>query len=491
MFLRIPSVLLSLVVALGSAQPGFAYNWPSPTAVGPSSSPSVEPIKIPNGCQEQCNHFQSVKNSCEAVLASGLNCALQDSECCPARFQSSWGQVPPHCAALVGFEEASSAQQTMSIVYTSIAAVCLFACAYPFTGAPVGCFVGVTAATLADVAYSMAIGKATDAIAGGIVSAAGITAAVAIGTETLAGAAGAAAVGSNMAATSYALNPCVSGSIAAILAGLKWYSSSRSVRNADKECQAIESLLGPALGVATGDQPSNITPATGRGSDGAFYSARNSGGGTTRPETAADAILRTPPSQAGAATASNAPLLDKMPNYSQIPAELEKKGLSVGDIGQRLKTQSPGSLLASMGGMPAGFAGLMNQADKDIRDGKIQLLSGADNPGYVSGGSGATVPSGRSGEPLSFNFGSVTGAQNATGGSKEISLLPAAGIPGTSSEDIWHSSGKESIFQIISKRYVRNREKVSNEEWASPLNRALMGLPNRPAAQPGAKGNRK
>jgi len=248
---------------------------------------------------------------------------------------------------------------------------------------------------------------------------------------------------------------------------------------------------GPALGVATRDQPTNITPARGGGSDGASYFARNSGGESTRPETAADAILRNTPSQSGAATASSAPLLDKMPNYSQIPAELEKKGLSVADIGQRLKTQSPGNLLASMGGMPAGFAGLMNQADKDIRDGKIQLLGGADNPGYVSGGSGATASSGRSGEPLSFGFGTLTGAQNAAGGSKEISLLPASGIPGTSNEDIWHSSGKESIFQIISKRYVRNREKVSNEEWASPLNRALMGLPNRPAAQPAAKENRK
>jgi hypothetical protein len=54
-------------------------------------------------------------------------------------------------------------------------------------------------------------------------------------------------------------------------------------------------------------------------------------------------------------------------------------------------------------------------------------------------------------------------------------------------DDIYHAGWPGSIFDIITVRLKESRDRVDKLEWASPLNRALMGLPNKPISGGSAK----
>jgi hypothetical protein len=46
--------------------------------------------------------------------------------------------------------------------------------------------------------------------------------------------------------------------------------------------------------------------------------------------------------------------------------------------------------------------------------------------------------------------------------------------------DIWHADWHGSIFDIASYKLKQDVDRLQKFEWVTPLNRALMGLPNQP-----------
>jgi len=145
-------------------------------------------------------------------------------------------------------------------------------------------------------------------------------------------------------------------------------------------------------------------------------------------------------------------------------------------------TDPAAAISAAMGDKASGDVGtaLANIANTAMKE--ADKLAGIANLGsYASGGSSGAAPSlAKMSSLLSNMGGAVTPSGETTFNKTAPALLPANG-------DIWHADWKGSIFQLISTKIGQNTQRVETLDWDLPLNRALMGLPQRkPASTPGA-----
>ena len=58
---------------------------------------------------------------------------------------------------------------------------------------------------------------------------------------------------------------------------------------------------------------------------------------------------------------------------------------------------------------------------------------------------------------------------------------PTLSAPSWESDDIFHSDFKGTLFQIVSGRLTRTKERVEEYEWDLPMNRARQGVPQKPS----------
>lgn len=244
----------------------------------------------------------------------------------------------------------------------------------------------------------------------------------------------------------------------------------------------------PADGSSTPQAPDYQGGGTGSQSDGSADSAGHQGAGDSNSD-----------SLGGAAAALGGPegvLLNEI-ERSGLPSELTRMGLDPEEIGTRLdQGEDPASIVRGAMGSPAGGGsspglgggGPMSDAikalEQDFKDGKLdELLGSSSGGGASSGGAGAK----KEAEP---DFGSLFGRKSGSD-SSGYGLLKMNGERGPASgsdSDIWHTGSKHSIFQIVSNRIDKSREKIHVLEWASPLNRALMGLPSKRRVPASSKG---
>ncbi|HLE01660.1 MAG TPA: hypothetical protein VJB59_15460 [Bdellovibrionota bacterium] len=490
MMSQLNALFLILMMALPAtifARPAQALVWPSPSplpGVSDEASPTPSgPTPVPGGCDEQCGVFKGVMNACQAsppspeICANGTSASTNPSAgCCPAAFEAQWGQVPMHCAVMAGANTAKKSQMITASVYTAVAIGCLAACAFQWAGSGTACMIAGGAAAATDLVYSIMTArsiKSYDAMRSSINTSIGA------GIGATAGAYGVGAISSNPLRG----EACTAGAIAALMAGVKWYGMSRSSKVAKESCRVIEDFLSPAIAATTGgDTEPGVNSVTGGGGgSSSTTNIRNSGGGTSSYGTTAEEILKgNDPASSGAALAGpDSALLDKMPNRAQIPELLKGMGTNMGDIARRLGSESPANILGGMSGMPSAFGDAMKALDEDIKNGKIELLGvGPEAAGYVNAGSSAAMAGkGSGGESPFASLGSMFNKElpKLTGGT-ELNFNGKSGLEVLDS-DIWHTGAKKTIFEIVSTRYDRSRSKLSTLDWASPLNRALLGLP--------------
>ena len=109
---------------------------------------------------------------------------------------------------------------------------------------------------------------------------------------------------------------------------------------------------------------------------------------------------------------------------------------------------------------------------------------GGVNSVMTSGGGGGKAKAADNGFNM-MNFGKFQQGGTAPALAKIDTMnFHGAREPSSASEklldnsDIWHSHWKGSIFNIISTITEKNRTRITEMEWQTPLNRALNGLSN-------------
>lgn len=141
--------------------------------------------------------------------------------------------------------------------------------------------------------------------------------------------------------------------------------------------------------------------------------------------------------------------------------------------------QSPASAAGGM--MPQGTPGSVTQALKNLDEAskKHPLVELSSNSLYSGGGHPSK--NGSSGGGDLFNFGNLFNkgkSDDGAGKSQEIAFGSQNKMAKpTLGTDIWHQGFQGTVFDIISIRLKQDRDQVNQMEWATPLNRALMGLP--------------
>ena len=456
-------------------------------------------------CRSPTADLKASPFSCDDVMYPGPdNKTFAD---CKSSQSAKYGVVPHHCAAKRIDELGRDYDLGMASTWTVVTAACLTACALTFTditgifvtAATATCVGGSVGATAAEIALTIKISTESDKEAitltdlqksgqyGALIGGAGaVGAAATVGGMAAKGVTGAVNMGKSAAAglvaktTAAKAAACASAGVSAVIMSLKWVNYKKNEENAKKECAAINKLGWPS-DVKPTSVPKTSAP-DGKASLGAFTGSggtsgiKNSGaGGNVDTD---DMTNNFPGSAFNSSAANSGPLgklMDAFPNKKDFPSVLEKMGTNLGEVTNKLQTQSPASVIGSMMSLPPEASAFLNDIQTLAANGQI----GGDASVMQGGGKGGSG-GGSSGEPA-FDpmslFAPKKGADVAAGSNTMDfgSKIAPAMADGT---DIWHSGVKGSIFQIISNKLEKTGNRIESLEWATPLNRALNGLPN-------------
>jgi len=240
-----------------------------------------------------------------------------------------------------------------------------------------------------------------------------------------------------------------------------------------------QGLNTPAPG---GNSTSSNPPGNGTSSSGDTMTSLNTGNLGSTPANPFAAGFSSGSAFSAASSAPGGDFLSKMVPVDQSIDALKKLGIDAAQIGNQLASgQTPASIVSGLmpDGTPTALKNTLNQIDQLGKDGKLKI------PGVNSTmGSGAGAKSGKSssgGSVISFGLskGGITSSAP-----QELSYAkrnPAIAIDGT---DIWHTDCHCSLFDIHSRKLTKVMDRIDQLEWATPLNRALMGLPNKPVVNP-------
>ncbi len=266
---------------------------------------------------------------------------------------------------------------------------------------------------------------------------------------------------------------CVSAGLYAASATTKWLARGYAKKSGDEACNAIIAQAGPD-GVSYG---STAVPTGSGGDTSTAGDTTTSDVAATDPATTAETALTAP-----STSAAKAGGIGKIPGRESIPETLKKMGTSIGDIGKKLRSQSPAMAIAGLPGMSPMTAAL---TDLDARSKKLAADSGG---AYASGGRGS-----QGGGKPNNAFGLFGTAGNGiSAGPKDLSFAGEKRAPSSlgSAGDIWHSGANVTIFEIVTSKIVASRDRIDLLQWASPLNRAMHGLAQQPKKRQPATGGK-
>lgn len=453
--------------------------------------------------------------------SSGSYTAMQskftDQAACVKASMGEWAILGQYCKAYRLYDEAWKWNAAAASTYTAAGALCLVAfglyvacngpaaiggaCGY-YGAAQAACTVAGVLATGAEIAgmaklsvdgskdvdqwsngFANLIGMNTGGAAGGL--AASLGSGIATGmSRSVAKQATKVTTELNMDVVK-AVGPLLAASGALFLAtaGIQFAALGTNQQGAECGCQTVSKLQSFGRYI----QASQVGPS-GSGSAGAIGATGASGGGTLGAGSEYNPVNEVkqglmaagfPPPFASAATAGPAgELLSNMPNAGDIPNVLSQLGIDPNAITQKIMDgQSPAQAAASSmpGALGEAMTPLFQKMDELINDGKIEV--GA----YTGGGGGGGAKASTGTDPLSMlaAFAPKTPAGTLGKSFKEITFgkKPSRSLAG---EDIWHSSWKGSIFDIISEKLTVTRNRITEGEWTTPMNRALNGLSNVP-----------
>jgi hypothetical protein len=173
---------------------------------------------------------------------------------------------------------------------------------------------------------------------------------------------------------------------------------------------------------------------------------------------------------------------DLLPNRDKIPEALKNQtGMSMGDIAAALEGgASPSQILGKMDGMPGDFAEHVKDYEKMAQAGELSMTSTnlATASAIMKGAGGG---GGQTSAQKTSLFGSLFGSKGGlSAGPTDTAFEKKKQVLEEAREgDIFHEEWQGSIFQIVSNKLVKTRDRVENSEWVTPLNRALNGLSNK------------
>jgi hypothetical protein len=183
-----------------------------------------------------------------------------------------------------------------------------------------------------------------------------------------------------------------------------------------------------------------------------------------------------------------------------IDALRDGAGMNIRDIEKAIAGgKSPADVIASIQGLPSGFAENAKLIEADARAGKFDAYAGATRASkassspssMMSAGKGKASGGGKGQGAGDIPFGfAMKGAGGAGNGASLVDFGKARRVPANTGApgDIWHEGFAGTIFQIVSGKLDSSRDRVAELEWDSPLNRALTGLPAKKPSQPGLTG---
>jgi hypothetical protein len=501
--------IISTIAPLGIIAPfaiasDTASPTPSPTSNHTPSGSCDSSCTCKTGCDAYNNVLQVIddgKGACgdvqgkddgylaqhpvsvDQVMYNGT-AGLKFSDCRSTQAQK-YGPLGSYCAAKSLNEEARDFDEALAITWTVVTAVCIGACVSSFLPDPAAavlipaCAAANVGATIADIVKTVQL---KDDAQGKIMELSSIQGANNFGAVF--GGAGAIASGAGALGSAQAevVASCVVAGLASVAMSLKWVNYVGDMGRVDKECSNVNSVSWPTDTHFI--SPTNTPPPLSGGPN----THLNAGGGTSGIKNANDSgtamandiTNNFPGSSFGAGAASAGPmgkLMDSLSNKQDIPKTLEKLGLSVAGIQQQLQNgTSPASALASAMNLPPEATDYMNKVQTLAANGQIQISGDAST--MTGGGGGKGASGGSSGEPA-FNPMAFFGGAKPEAKAQTNTMNFGAKTPVSTGDgsDIWHSGVKGSIFQIVSTKLVKSESRVEQLQWASPLNRALNGIP--------------
>jgi hypothetical protein len=473
---------------------------------------ALAPIPSHAGCEDQCRQYKTELDQFKQTCAQ-----VQDAtqkEVCALRIESRENQIGALCDAKDMADGATRNNTTAAGVFTAAAVTCGLACA-SFGFAETACQVAQMGASAWDVIGGMLLHSqessgysALQQVAGkgmglfhvdnsGIfskqASAAGDAAVKELLKKNPQATAEMQRAASEKAAQDYRqkrLGSCIAAGVMGAVASLKWVNIAKSRHSAEAACVDI------------GDLDSTL-PGAGDGYNAPQYHA---GGGTPsgsptgadngaimadalQGDLSSDEIASFPNGQGiqNAINAGDKQVLGLLPNSSQIPNALAKAGMPIQDIAKRLQAgESPASLMASaFPGMSSDAAAAFKALEADAAAGKLALKGASPDVAGTAyaqkgGGSGSKSAAKDGGPGLDFGKFGLGSTRGIGISPKEIAFKGQDRKPSSFARgDIWHEGWRETIFQIVSDKINQARSRVDQLEWATPLNRALNGLPAR------------
>jgi hypothetical protein len=405
--------------------------------------------------------------------------ASQDNRC-----QYHNTQVLTYCIAYEKTQAAKGMEMPLLMLDVAGAAICGVACAETVapTGIYAACRIDSTAASAMDIYDAMVLESDPTARAlTGVMGAAGIASNLS-SLKDIQGSQGnikdffKGATGDHDKR-----NACITAGILAAGAGMRAWDMSHQQQSKQSACTDVKNLLSnsPVIGVLN----TTTTPVAQAGS-----SSNVSISGVNSQNRTAGAITGSGAGgiQAQLSCAQNGLTSCNYGNQGQASAAtdggllsssgLDKSAaqqLAKSDLSGLSSTPDASSLISSALGSTAGDVGtkIAEVAKAAQQDGqKLAKASGS----YSGGGSAVAEA------PQAPGFGNFNFDSGPAGEKKEEVKFDRA--PASASGDIWHADFKGSIFQIVSSKIVETKPRVDNLDWTTPLNRALMGLPQQKSA---------
>ena len=295
----------------------------------------------------------------------------------------------------------------------------------------------------------------------------------------------------------------------AALAGLKFSSLSGTAATKESACTVISDSASHVLTLSG----TPLLPDSGVGGGSASTGASSAGAGVAsssgleskgKSSDGLKKLLSSP--EAFSTAAATAGRLD--PKLGEFFKKVPPK-----DLFNQLKSANPnfGSLAAAAAqGNFAGvssalgditkkdqkLAGALDAADKEFKKRmaalRAQEVQGTQYAKGKGGQSGSSASKGKAGagtgtNPFAGLMGGAGGggdgpdALKFTGGPAAPTQAPAdAGDP----NDLFHAQERGTLFDIVSRRVGRTRDRVEAYEWDSPINRLIENLPHKAADEP-------
>jgi hypothetical protein len=438
--------------------------------------------------------------------------AFPDFNTCKAGKIAQWRTVAPHCVVLKKVDISRTWQIIAVIAYWAAAAVCWVA-----FGIAAADITGAGAEAMKWICFGVGIaGAALDA--GGLIHLASENGAGGVDGSSVATTifGGLGAISSSLLSSIEFLGQSaafwigIAAGLFTAVAIIKTISLIAMDSTKEKSAQEIAKLAsdftaGAYLpgGIPSAPPAGGAKLSSGGGFGGGSVTTGSSGGsggkgGGALPKGVSDALSSSDNLQSSFAAAAQL-------RSDPITQKLEKnfKGQKLTDSAKDLLNKGADLKSAATAGLGAGslksfmsaaggplaeasskFGGAIGEVEESVRNGKFaksefaSLMLGKDLMAQVqsagNAGAGKGAPAGSS------PFGGMFGAKAPAGDAKAIESFgatqkkdPLADLP--ESTDIWHGGDGRTIFQIVSRRIDKARDRTHTLDWESKLNRAIHG----------------